>query len=744
MKRMITILMLLIGISGMAQSLLTVSGIVMENTPVGQPIPNQEITIDVYAGGALYASNVVYSNTDGVYEGYFQMNFNQGEVVISTEDCDSSLVSYTHAFFGDSLFVYQAFSICSNQPPGCMAYFNYVIQEPLTVNFLNLSQGDNLTYDWSFGDGSYSNEENPVHTYQIGGYYNICLTIMNNDSTCYDVFCNQVLLGNDTTGCQANYTYFPLGDSSNPNMGNMSVQFLHLSLGNPAIWLWQFGDGTASSEPNPIHTFNSPGIYNVCLTIESVDSICTSTFCQDVIIQNDSVACIAQFVYYPADSMQSGLDIQFADLSYGNPANWFWDFGDGTSSNEQNPTHTFSVEGYYYVCLTISSPDCQSTWCESVWVGETNDCFNYFSYQTVDNTVVFSGTHSSNVPSSYFWEFGDGTSGMGQQITHTFNGPGMYYVSLYTTDDNMCEANSSQMVVVGDSIVYNQVYGQVFEGDFPMTEGFVMIYSLDTSMNYMPFFDAVMLDSSGIYVFPYVPNGEFLVYAIGMNFDNYLPTYFGDVLNWEEATLVVLGQSNNPYDIHMVSATTTSVGGNGTIEGQISNGMVKTAGFLDKINMLLYNEYKESLGYASVSADGDFNMDNLAYGVYYLYPELSGVSAQFIRVELSSEQPNAEVKMTFANGSITGINDPMEIVQAGDIYPNPVADLLKINLSSKQMSHVTLTITGIDGRVHYTSSMNVNKGAEEIQISVSDLPKGMFILQITDNNQVYLNRKFIR
>jgi PKD repeat protein len=555
----------------------------------------------------------------------------------------------------------------------------------------------------------------------------------------------QLSLGNDSLGCQADYTYYPAEDSIIPYTEPLTYQFVNLSLGNPDYWFWDFGDGSSTSEVNPVHTFPEPGVYNVCLTIGSNDSSCYSTYCQEVVLQDDSVSCVAQFVHFPSDTVPSELNIQFMDLSYGNATSWSWDFGDGAYASEQNPMHTYAAEGNYYVCLTISSPACQSVWCEEITVGSEIDCFNYFTWQTVDNTAVFSGIHSSDMEAFYFWEFGDGISGTGQTVTHTYSGPGIYYVSLLSYDDgNTCSAQSSQMVVIGDTIAYNQVYGQVFAGDFPLEDGFVMIFSLDTNDNYAPFFDVAMLDPSGVYVFPYVPNGEFLLYAVDFNFSNYLPTYYGDVINWEDATMISLGQANNPYNINMVNATSTPLGGNGTISGQITNSAVKSAGFLDKINMLLFDENKVAIGYTSVSADGEFNLDNLEMGLYYLYPELSGVSAQFIKVELSAEQPDVQVYMTFSGGSITGIDNPEQIIEIGEIFPNPVGDQLNININSKQLQEVMLSITGIDGQVYATSRVHLNSGNDQIRMNVDDLPRGMFILHIAGNHQVNLNKKFIR
>lgn len=827
MKRIATILLVLMGWVAMAQGQLNVAGMVFENSPMGQPVPNQSITIDVYANGALFVSHLVETDESGFYEDSIQVNVGQGEVILSTMDCDNSTLSYSHPFFGDSLFVFQEFLICGDTMTGCLAYFDYEIQEPLTVGFINMSIGGNFNYfwdfgdgqtsqeenpvhvyaqngfyevllsivdsaegcssifsglvmlndstggscqasfqyatdpvspqtitfvnvsqgnptfyGWDFGDGTFSNDENPTHTYQESGFYTICLTIMSNDSTCYDVFCENILLGNDTLGCQAEFFYYAAMDTLNPSGNPLTLQFVDVSFGNPGSWYWQFGDGTASSEQNPIHTYAAPGLYDVCLTIEGADSSCFSTSCQNIVVQNDTATCIAQYVYFP-DSSQNDFSVQFVDLSYGNVTNWYWDFGDGSDSFDQNPTHTFAEEGLYYVCLTINGPDCQSTWCEEVWVGTITECYNYFTYQTVENSLLFNGFHSSDIPASYVWDFGDGTTEMGQEVTHVYSGPGMYYVTLLTSDDNMCEAISTQMVVVGDSIIYNQVYGQVFEGSFPLSEGFVMIYSLDTSGNYLPFFDLTMIDSTGVYVFPYVPNGEFLIYAVSMDYNGYLPTYFGDVINWEEATPVVLGQPNNPYDIHLVEATVTAPAGNGNITGVISNGRVSSS-FMDKIEMLLFNEQQDAIGYTSVNADGAFALNNLANGVYYLYPELSGVDAQKMRVEITEQQQNVQVNMTFANGSILGIENPLAIVVAGDIYPNPVGEVLNLALSFQRNSDINIRVLGLDGRTYLTTQMKVNAGIESLKLNVQNLPKGMFILQISDSNQTTLHRKFIK
>lgn len=629
----------------------------------------------------------------------------------------------------------------------CFADFSYNIDPntPLQVSFMELSSGNASSFIWDFGDNTMAFEPNPVHTFAQQGVYNVCLTVMSADSSCYDVICLPVAVGGDQPGCQAMFTHFPVPENDTIYPSPLTLQFWDTSIGNPISWSWDFGDGYTSSEQNPAYTFGSPGVYNVCLTIQtSGETTCISTYCEPVVISGDSAFCVAQFVYYP-DSSNNSLNRQFVDLSYGsnNISSWYWDFGDGASSTEQNPVHTFAQTGFYQVCLTIAGDNCQSTWCEEVFVGNEVPCFNYFTYESAGNTVLFNGFHSTDIPASYMWEFGDGSTAYGVQVTHSYEGPGMYYVNLFTYDDNQCSAVSSQMVVVGDSIVYRQLYGQVFEGNLPMTQGFVLLFSVDTVGNYMPFFDVAVTDASGIYVFPYVPQGNFLLYAINLDFEGYMPTYYGDVINWEEATVISLGEPDNPYNINLVQTAAAMAWGNNNINGFISNNAVRD-GFMDKIKVLLYSENNESLGYTEVGADGSFSFENLAAGVYYLDPELSGVSAQPVRVDLSGENTTAQVNMTFNGNSITGINTPDLRFETGTLYPNPVINTLHLSIQATAESQLTWQIVGVEGRVWVTDKMLLNHRSNELRIDVNQLPQGLYILQLTDSNQQQSYRRFIK
>ncbi len=109
------------------------------------------------------------------------------------------------------------------------------------------------------------------------------------------------------------------------------IVFHNESTGNFNTWMWDFDDGTTSGIFNPAHDFVNYGVYIVCLTISDGDT-CNSHYCDTVFVTPDCEADFG-FTYVPT----TPIHIQFTDLSSGGPDEWLWDFGDGSTSSEQNP-----------------------------------------------------------------------------------------------------------------------------------------------------------------------------------------------------------------------------------------------------------------------------------------------------------------------------------------------------------------------------------------------------------------------
>ena len=140
--------------------------------------------------------------------------------------------------------------------------------------------------------------------------------------------------------------------TASPTTGDMplTVNFTDQSTTNPTNWQWDFGDGNTSSEQNPSNTYNNAGLYTVSLTVSNEYGTDTET-------KNDFIVVSIPFAVFSA-STTSGtvpLTVTFNDESINNPISWQWDFGDGGSSTEQNPSHTYNTIGLYDVSLTATN-----------------------------------------------------------------------------------------------------------------------------------------------------------------------------------------------------------------------------------------------------------------------------------------------------------------------------------------------------------------------------------------------------
>jgi hypothetical protein len=296
--------------------------------------------------------------------------------------------------------------------------------------------------------------------------------------------------------------------------------------------------------------------------------------------------------------------------------------------------------------------------------------------------------------------------------------------------------------VIPDSINNHQVYGQVFAGNFPLSLGMAMIFSLDTNQNYQPFVAVCPIDSNGVYYFTAVPDGNYYIMAIPFDSAGYLPTYFGNTLNWEEATLITLGTENNPYNINLVLATPMT-NGPGSTSGQINTGDV-IASMVDKINMILLNEQGLPLGFTQVSNSGEFNFPSMAYGTYFLRPEMPGVTSEAVKVILTPEKPHADVVMTFTGNSILAIRNDAILTNHWSVYPNPVSDNLTISLDMEQATRAEAGIYNISGQLVTGRQVTLNMGSNSIGISLAPLPSGIYYLRINSREGVILNTKIIK
>lgn len=276
----------------------------------------------------------------------------------------------------------------------------------LTATFTDQSAGASQ-WTWYFGDGGTSIVENPVHTYPANGTYNVCL-ITANVCGYTDTICQNI------TVCAPIATDFSYADTY------LSVQFSDLT-GTATSWLWIFSDNTFSTLQNPVHNFTAAGTYNVCLVATDLCNH-SATTCHEVTVCTPLVADFTDSV--------NDLQVTFNDETVG-ALHWKWNFGDGFTSTQQNPTHTYSTNGVYQACL-IATDTCgnQDTSCKSIQVCQP--LVADYSYDPSYLTVSFDDLTPN--ATGWVWYFGDAQTSFSQNPTHTYANPGTYQVCLVASD----------------------------------------------------------------------------------------------------------------------------------------------------------------------------------------------------------------------------------------------------------------------------------------------------------------------
>jgi PKD repeat protein len=328
-------------------------------------------------------------------------------------------------------------------PPGtCQAAFVANQPDPAqpTIDFTDQSTSDgNIgTWEWDFGDGNTSNDQNPSHTYPGPGVYLVCLTITDDDGHCTSHVCHHLVINHPPLHeCHAAFSVHQ------PDPALPTFDFTDQSTSNGTIvsWEWDFGDGNTSIDQHPSHTYTSVGAYLVCLTIVD-DGGCTSHVCHQIIVHHTPPGhCHASFDAKQPDPAYPSIHFTDLSTSSGNIDAWEWDFGDGTTSTEQNPTHTYASPGTYLVCLTIYDDDggCTSHVCHHIVVNHppASDCHAAFSFEHDASGLGFQFNNSSTgttIHTTYFWDFGDGTTSTEENPHHTYAHTGIYTVCLFIVD----------------------------------------------------------------------------------------------------------------------------------------------------------------------------------------------------------------------------------------------------------------------------------------------------------------------
>jgi len=302
---------------------------------------------------------------------------------------------------------------------------------PADVVFTNTST-DATSYLWRFGDGNTSTATSPSHTYVNPGSYTVWLIAMRSNGNCVDSMSRMVHVSRSIPGFTVD---------SDSGCAPLVATFTDTSFttGTIVAWDWDFGDGNTSTDQNPTHTYDLPGVFTVTLTITEEHG-CTETITKINYI--DTEGPIVNFSS-SSPNVCLGNTITFTDLTVGTTGltNWLWDFGDGNTSTDQNPTHTYTSDGTYTVSLTVDDAfGCDRSHTETDFVVVTNPIADFSTSDTIYCTGMTIGFQNNSTGDgiSYLWDFGDGTTSTATSPTHTYGADGTYAVSLTVTDSYGC------------------------------------------------------------------------------------------------------------------------------------------------------------------------------------------------------------------------------------------------------------------------------------------------------------------
>jgi len=323
---------------------------------------------------------------------------------------------------------------------------------PLDVSFQDLSMGTlPMTYQWNFGDGTPNRtDNNPTHTYNTPGLYNVTLTVSNAfgfDTKQKVNFVNVTTPVPTPTPTTPTPTPTPTppplqADFTADHMTGfvpLTVRFTDTSTGPHDTWSWSFGDGGTSTAQNPAHRYTAVGTYTVSLTVrQGTGTPSTKTKEGYITVVAVPPPPVAQFTAN-VTSGYAPLAVRFTDLSSGSIYEWFWTFGDGWTSSERSPVHTYSTPGNYTVSLRVRGlggfdTETRTNYISVLGVPPVADFVANVTSGDAPLAVQFTD-YSTGGPTAWSWTFGDGAVSTAQNPVHVYHYNGTYTVSLTVAND---------------------------------------------------------------------------------------------------------------------------------------------------------------------------------------------------------------------------------------------------------------------------------------------------------------------
>jgi PKD repeat protein len=341
------------------------------------------------------------------------------------------------------------FEISNNSNP-CKTY-RYITYTQSGKNFnfnTGIPAGLNATFLWTFGDGSSSTQPKPYHTYANAGTYNVKVKFCLRDSA------NNVICCDSADKTVQAVTPLPCNVKANfkwTKLANGQVQFTDSTKpdtgANMYTYYWVFGDGTVSTQKNPLKTFATNGSKTVCLYVKkwmnTNNMYCMDTICKTETITNASPCnrLEPKFTWtntggvYHFSNITNMTGFTLVGISY-------IVHNSNTTYTTANPTHTFTTNGTYTVTMTIvvfdvtTGLNCTKTVSKTFYVN-TSLCGCFKAYNSFSRTGAMA--HFTNLSqcidtnTKYLYNFGNGDTSSQPSPNYVYPLPGLYRTVMYIT-----------------------------------------------------------------------------------------------------------------------------------------------------------------------------------------------------------------------------------------------------------------------------------------------------------------------
>jgi len=262
--------------------------------------------------------------------------------------------------------------------------------------------------------------------------------------------------------------------------------------------------------------------------------------------------------------------------------------------------------------------------------------------------IIFKNVSAGYVVKSFIWDFGDGQYSEIEDPVHVYDEPGIYLVTftisstpLQNDVNNKTTSTITKQVLVGLPEYYN-IGGHVFSGYFPIDYGLAYLYEIDSVDQPVPI-DTAKIDEFGYYYFYQIREADYIIKsrlaANSVEYGNFIPTYYGDDHIWNNAGVLHVNGENWTYHINLITSDGLN-NGTGNIQGQIlydTNTITTDYTPANDIEIILLNGSNTCLTCKLSDLDGQFDFNNIAFGTYQIYPDVTGIKSDPMYIPLLSD-----------------------------------------------------------------------------------------------------------